>query len=121
MGEGQRPIFRGNAASILRRHSLQRGLQGYLILFDHRTLVLDWQVESRSVLSPLVVLRRVKAFHRSPGSTLSTETTSVITLTFTGAPSLYDEGGQGKPRHPKPAQFVRRGSVKGQNSSCMGQ
>jgi hypothetical protein len=29
----------------------------------------------------LVVLTRVIAFHRSPGSTLSTETTSVITLT----------------------------------------
>jgi len=82
MGEGQRPIFRRNAVSILRRHGLQRGLRGYLILFDHRTLVLDWQVESRSVLSPLVVLRGVKAFHRSPSSTLSTETTSVITLTL---------------------------------------
>jgi len=31
------------------------------------------------VLSPLVVLRRVKAFHRSPPSPLSTETTSVNT------------------------------------------
>jgi hypothetical protein len=29
----------------------------------------------------LVVLTGVKAFHRSPCSTLSTETTSVITLT----------------------------------------
>ncbi len=80
MGEGQRPTFRRNAAPILRRHSLQRGLRGYLILFDPRTFVLDWQVEPRSVLSPLVVLRRVIAFHRSPPSTLSIETTSVITL-----------------------------------------
>jgi hypothetical protein len=30
-----------------------------------------------------VVLRGVKAFHRSPSSTLSTETTSFITLTPT--------------------------------------
>jgi len=65
------------------RHRLQRGLQGYLILFDHRTLALDWQIESRPVLSPLVVLSWVKAFHRSPTSTLGTETTSVIALTPT--------------------------------------
>lgn len=81
MGEGQKPIFRWNAAPILRRHGLQRGLRGYLILFDHRTLVLDWQVEPRPVLSPLVVLSWVKAFHRSPASTLDIETTSFITLT----------------------------------------
>jgi len=40
----------------------------------------DCRVESCSPLSLLVVLSRVKAFHRSPVSPVSTETTSVITL-----------------------------------------
>jgi len=79
--KGPRQRFRRNTTSTLSWHRLQHGLQGYLILFDPHTLVLDWQVEIRPALSLLVVLKRVQAFHRSPLSTLGTITTSVSTST----------------------------------------
>lgn len=49
-------------------------------------MALDRQVDSSSVLSPLVVLRGVKAFHRSPSSPLSMKATSVNT-SFPGVPA----------------------------------
>jgi hypothetical protein len=78
----------------------------------------------------LVVLTGVEAFHRSPCSTLSTETTSVITLTPIGEPyPLFrqkrreGESGVGTEvlsHYPKPNSLSRTGnSVKGQTSSCM--
>jgi len=76
-GKEPGPKSRGDPTSILSRHRLQHGLQGYLILFDPHTLVLDWQVETSPVLSLLAVLKGVQEFHLSPLSTLDTITTSV--------------------------------------------
>lgn len=84
------------------------------------------------MLSPLVVLRRVKAFHRSPSSPLSTETTSVNTSFPRSLSRVVNTGKEGKAHrglaarertHPTPcrpgvregpeeAKFVQSGPVK---------